>query len=234
MFLLNPFVNVASTGDPNLTLLLMHFEGANGSTTFTDSSPVPYAINNTDAQISSFTLKSGFGSSGFFNNSGGSPYRKIESVDVAPDLRNTDFTIECFIHPTALNFFSCEIFGAQRVNSDLCYACSINQTTNTLITTVFGTEISHQTTISLDTTYHIALVRHNNNFILYLNGVASDSSPQILQSIIDGYSPTSPLRIGVARAGVASHFTGYIDEFRIRKEAVYTGNFTPPTTPFSY
>lgn len=220
--------------DPNLTLLLMHFEGANGSTTFTDSSPVPYAIINTDSQISSFTLKSGFGSSGFFNNSGGSPYRKIESVDVAPNLRNTDFTIECFIHPTALNFFLCEIFGAQRGNGDLCYACSINQTTNTLITTIFGTEISHQTTISLDTTYHIALVRHNNNFILYLNGVASDSSPSILQSIIDGYSPTSPLRIGVARGGVAAHFTGYIDEFRIRKEAMYLANFTPPTAPFTY
>lgn len=219
--------------DPNLTILLMHFEGANGSTTFTDSSPVPYAIINTDAQISSFTLKSGFGSSGFFNNSGGSPYRKIESVDVAPDLRNTDFTIECFIHPTALNFSSCEIFGAQRVNSDLCYACSINQTTNKLTTKLFGTETSHQT-ISLNTTYHIALVRHNNNFILYLNGVASDSSPSISQPIIDGYIPTSPLRIGVARVGSASFFTGYIDEFRIRKEAVYTGNFTPPTAPFSY
>jgi hypothetical protein len=220
--------------DPNLTLLLMHFEGANGSTTFTDSSPVPYAIINTDAQISSFTLKSGFGSSGFFNNSGGSPYRKIESVDVAPDLRNTDFTIECFIHPTALNFTRCEIFGTQRANSDLCYACHISQTTNELTAIIFGTEISHQTTISLDTTYHIALVRHNNNFILYLNGVASNTTPSIPQPIIDDYNPANPLMIGVAIAGSASFFTGYIDEFRIRKEAVYTGNFTPPTAPFSY
>ena len=220
--------------DPNLTLLLLHFEGVDGSTTFTDSSPVPYAIINTDAQISSFTLKSGFGSSGFFNNSGGSPYRKIESVDVAPDLRNTDFTIECFIHPTALNFTRCEIFGTRRVNSDLCYTCYISQTTNTLTTSIFGTEFSHQTTISLDTTYHIALVRHNNNFILYLNGVAGNSAPSIPQGIINNYNPANPLMIGVARAGSASFFTGYIDEFRIRKEAVYTGNFTPPTAPFTY
>ena len=91
-----------------------------------------------------------------------------------------------------------------------------------------------KSTISLDTTYHIALVRHNNNFILYLNGVASNATLSIAQGTIDSYNPTSPLRIGVARGGVAAHFTGYIDEFRIRKEAVYTGNFTPPTTPFSY
>ena len=220
--------------DPNLSLLLMHFEGANGSTTFTDSSPVPYAIINTDSQISSFTLKSGFGSSGFFNNSGGSPYRQIETANVAPDLRNTDFTIECFIHPTALNFTLCEIFGTQRGNGDLCYACYINTSTNELTTSVFGTEISHQTTISLNTTHHIALVRRNNNFIIYLNGVAGNVSPSISQSIINNYNPTTPLRIGVARGGSASFFTGYIDEFRIRKEAVYTGNFTPPTTPFSY
>lgn len=224
----------SAQGDPSLTLALLHFDGADGSTIFANSSVVEYNFVNDNASISSTEIVAGFGSSGFFNNSGGSPYRKIESVNVAPNLRNTDFTIECFIHPTALNFFLCEIFGAERGNGDLCYACFINQTTNTLMTTIFGTEISHQTTISLDTTYHIALVRHNNNFILYLNGVAGNSAPSIPQLIIDNYSPTSPLRIGVARGGSASFFTGYIDEFRIRKEAMYLANFTPPTAPFTF
>lgn len=34
--------------------------------------------------------------------------------------------------------------------------------------------------------------------------------------------------------GFPQQFAGYIDEFRLRKEAVYTGNFTPPTAPFTF
>jgi len=32
----------------------------------------------------------------------------------------------------------------------------------------------------------------------------------------------------------SNRITGYIDEFRIRKEAVYTADFTPPTSAFTY
>ena len=221
-----------SPPDPSLTLVLLHFTGADGSTTFTNSAPVAYTFINDDAAISSTEIKANFGSSGFFNNS--SPYRKIESSSTAPDLRNTDFTIECLIYPTALNFNTCEIFGAQRVNSDLCYTMLITQSINTLVASVFGSEITHQTTITLNTVHHVALVRSGNTFALYLDGIKSTATPTVIQGTIDNYAPSTTLKIGVGRGGVASHFTGYIDEFRIRKEAMYTADFTPPTSAFTY
>lgn len=227
--LLNP---ASAPPDPSLTLVLLHFTGADGSTTFTNSAPVAYTFINDGAAISSTEIKANFGSSGFFNNS--SPYRKIESSSTAPDLRNTDFTIECLIYPTALNFTSCEIFGAQRQNSGLCYVMLITQSTNTLVASFFGSEITHQTTITLNTVHHVALVRSGNTFALYLDGIKSTTTLIVAQDTIDAYAPSTTLKIGVGRGGVAAHFTGYIDEFRLRKEAVYLADFTPPTTPFTY
>ena len=218
--------------DPSLTLVLLHFTGADGSTTFTNSAPVAYTFINDAAAISSTEIKANFGSSGFFNNS--SPFRKIESSSTAPDLRNTDFTIECLIYPTALNFSSCEIFGAQRVNSDLCYTMLITQSTNTLVAGFFGEVITHQTTVTLNTVHHVALVRSGNTFALYLDGIKSTETPTVTQGTINTYNPSTTLKIGVGQAGVAAHFTGSIDEFRIRKEAMYLADFTPPTAPFTY
>jgi len=228
--LLNP---ASAPHDPSLTLVLLHFTGADGSTTFINSAPVAYTFINDAAAISSTEIKANFGSSGFFNNSGSSPFRKIESSSTAPDLRNTDFTIEALIYPTALNFNSCEIFGAQRVNSDLCYTMRISQS-NTLVAGFFGSEITHQTTVTLNTVHHVALVRSGNTFALYLDGIKSTATQTVIQGTIDTYIPSTTLKIGVGRGGVAAHFTGYIDEFRIRKETMYLANFTPPTAPFTY
>ena len=110
----------------------------------------------------------------------------------------------------------------------------IEQSTNTLIASFFGEQISHQTTITLNTVHHVALVRSGNTFALYLDGIKSTATQTVIQGTIDTYNPTTTLKIGVGQGGAAAHFTGYIDEFRIRKEAVYTGNFTPQTAPFTY
>ena len=222
---------VGHTFDPSLTLVLLNFTGADGSTTFTDSSPIPYTFTNNGAQISSFEISSGFGSSGLFDNSGSSPYRFIETDTTAPDLRNTDFTIEASIYPTALNFSRNEIIGAQKASLDLCYALSISAS-NDLVADFFGTNITHQNTVPLNSKSHVALVRLGDYFTLYLNGVAS-SSVFVNQSTVDSYNTATTLKVGVGRGGVTSHYTGYIDSLRIRQEAVYTGNFTPPTAPFT-
>jgi len=221
-----------SPHDPSLTLVLLHFTGADGSTTFTDSSPIPYTLTNNGAQISNFEISSGFGSSGLFDNSGSFPYRYIETA-AAPDLKNTDFTIEASIYPTALNFSMSEIIGTQRPNGDLCYALSISAS-NDLVADFFGSYITHQTTVTLNTVHHVAFVRSGDTFALYLDGIKSTTTQTVTQFIIDTYNPSTTLKVGVGRGGSDSFYTGYIDEFRIRKDAMYLADFTPPTAPFTY
>ena len=220
--------------DPALTLVLLHFDGADGSTVFTDSVS-NYTIQNNSAQVSSFELKNLFTSSGFFNNSGTAPYRSIQTVENFADLRSKDFTLECLVYQTARQFSSNGLFGCSTIiTTDTMFDAFIN-TSGVIGSNVFGSAITHQTVLNLNQAYHIALVRKNNSFNLYVDGVKSTQTVTVLQPYIDSlYLDVGKLHLGCLSPTFASHFTGYIDEFRASEGAVYTGNFTPPTAPFTY
>ena len=78
---------------------------------------------------------------------------------------------------------------------------------------------------------HYALVRNGNTFTLYRNGVSTASSTAFTGAATSGPCPAF---IGAAGDVLgAYHFPGYMNGFRITKSAVYTSNFTPPTTPMT-
>ena len=76
---------------------------------------------------------------------------------------------------------------------------------------------------------HIAVTRDGDTFRLFYDGVKKDE--KVSNVVINAYSAT-PVTIG-GHVGENSKFNGYIDEVRVTKGvARYTGNFTPPDTPF--
>ena len=82
--------------------------------------------------------------------------------------------------------------------------------------------------ISINTWYHIALVRNGSTFTPYINGVAGTTTTSSATLATSGF----PFIIGDTGNAV-SPFNGYIDDFRITKGvARYTANFTAPTAPF--
>jgi hypothetical protein len=98
------------------------------------------------------------------------------------------------------------------------------------------TTISHQTTIVAGEFTHYALVRNGATITLYLNGVAGTTT--INSGALSLY-PSDILYafISLARKveyDTTTYLDGLHDEFRYRREAVYTGNFTPPTAPFTF
>ena len=73
--------------------------------------------------------------------------------------------------------------------------------------------------------HHVALVREGSSFKLYVNGT--------LDSTIATSSATEPSAVG-ARRSLGEGFGGWIRDVRlVIGHAVYTGNFTPPTTPLT-
>ena len=85
-------------------------------------------------------------------------------------------------------------------------------------------------TISLNTWYHFALVRNGSTFTLYVNGVsvASTTNASALYA-----GSTYAVMIGKGNYTI-SNFTGYISNLRyVVGTAVYTGAFTPPTSPLA-
>ena len=89
--------------------------------------------------------------------------------------------------------------------------------------------ITSGNTFSINTWYHIALVRHNGVTRLYVDGTAVGSP----YTDTTNYAGTT-VTFGIRGIGYASEaLDGYIDEPRItRSVARYVANFTPPTAAF--
>ena len=84
-----------------------------------------------------------------------------------------------------------------------------------------------------NTWYHIACTRQGNNLRMFLNG--SQVGATITSSLNFASINADALQIGKVITGNGTYFlNGYVSNFRIVKNvAVYTSNFTRPTTPFS-
>lgn len=78
---------------------------------------------------------------------------------------------------------------------------------------------------------HVAFVRSGSTLTYYINGIAGGTST--ISGTQTGVATTNPIYIGSKDNGLANYGTvGYINNFRIvNGTAVYTGNFTPSTTP---
>lgn len=216
--------------DPNLTLALLHFDGANGSTAFTDSSPFNrnFATRFGTPVIS--TAQSKFGGSSLLLD-GGSSIRANDAANL--ELLDSDFTFEFFVYPTsALN----NVWLVSRWETgNLAYQIYTNGSGKIAYhfnkadggNSVLATST---TTIPINVWTHIAIVKSGNNIKVYINGVLDGSSGSAAGSMLDG---TSRLIIGSWPTG-GSGLVGYMDQFRLRKEAMYLADFTPPNAPFTY
>ena len=86
-------------------------------------------------------------------------------------------------------------------------------------------------TNSLNTWYHLALVRNGTNLVMYRDGI-SVASRTITSSITFDWGKGG-VRVGGGNWDAAqSYFNGYIQDLRVtRGYARYTANFTAPTIP---
>lgn len=218
-------------------VLLLHMNGTQGSTTFTDSSTYARTVTpagTTSAFISTTQSKFG-GASGYFLNA---PY--VYMAD-APELAfgSGDFTVECWVRQsqTAGGTFKMIASQATGSTSNFGWALWYNVGSPTNLGFSFSSDGTNRTTFTSNTTlttstwFHIAVVRYGSNLSMYVNGAMVGSTHNIGTASI--YDSTADLLIGSGYAGSPSNFFyGYIDELRISKTAQYTANFTAPTAEF--
>ena len=226
--LLNPS---APAVDPaSLTLALLHFDGTDGSTTFTDSSATPLTYSRAYGNNVISTSQSKFGGSSLYVGvDTGSGVRSVSNDRFL--LSNQDFTIECWFYDSVLVTGNKAIIGV----ADRHSIAINNGTIKGNVYTGSNFEIVHQTTVSAAVWNHVALVRNNGVVTLYVNGVASNTTVAIgTTSLIDDGNNFFKMTPASYKGVVVGGFDGYIDEARVRREAVYTTDFTPPTTAFTY
>ena len=215
---------VISPGDQyyNSCSLLLHFNGSNGSTTFTDNSPSPKTATPTgNAQIS--TAQSKFGGASLLLDGSGD-YLTLAS-NVAFGTGTGNFTIEFWMYPVSVaSGYAFDNRTGGALQSVLGYFSAAGSFTFTggIITTGIT-----KTGITANSWYHVACVRNGSTVYLFFDGVSAGTD-----SIGGSANSSNPLTIGSKYDGTTG-FNGYIDDFRFTKGvARYTGNFTPPSSQF--
>lgn len=218
--------------------LLLHFNGANNSTTFTDSSTNNWTVTGVGTgspYISTNHPKFG-NASGFVSGA----YWTVP-VDAA-NFSDRDFCIEFWIYPitkgTSGNLIGYELaknaspkgFDLQWDSvsgNKLRFRAAYNTGTGT-----YGIDALSTNAISNNAWTHIAVTRQDSTIRVFINGIKEIEVTSA--SCLWAEESTSTFNIGKGSNGNTNKVgIAFYDEFRITKGgAVYTSNFTPPTAEF--
>lgn len=190
-------------------VLLLHGEGANGSTTFTDHSSFGKTVTVTGSTAVS-TAEYKYGGSSIK----GATSSRLSCALGTDGSMTGDFTIELF----ALNGGTTVIFAGPSGTGYL-YSGAFQD--------YGGPSLSIDTTQSTGVWNHYAISRTGSTIYAFKNGVLADSDTYSgtvnLQTVFLGYYPPND----------NLHFTGYYDEVRVTNGVGrYTAGFTTPAGQF--
>lgn len=217
--------------------LLLHMDGANNSTTFTDSSPDPKTVTvGGNTKISTAQSKFG-GSSALFD--GANDWLFIATAGTYDWLTASlqSWTIECWFNvPTVTGTKNLVSKGTNNSTqaSVLCNVSGNQVSVSFYKSSAYGGVASVSTnTLTANTWNHYAAVYNavDRSLRVFLNGEMG--SVVTLESSSNYSVPNgNGLRIGEYSSGEFD-YSNYIDEFRITQGvARYLTNFTPPTEAF--
>ena len=213
-------------GDPffsNVSLLL-HMDGTNGSTTFTDSGPNALTVTAVgDAKIS--TAQSQFGgASAYFDGNGD----YLRCLNASLFDFSGDFTIEGWWNFTQVNQYQGYTILFCGIELDKCQLATVGNAFQFFWNGPLL--INHAYTVSslLNTWTHLAITRGGSAIKMWINGVNVASATSSASIDLSGIALGSQQNNG----SFFGYFNGYSDEFRVTKgTARYTATFTP-TGPF--
>lgn len=223
-------------GNDSYTELLLHCDGTDASTTFTDSSSNARSVTAVgNAQIDTSDSKFG-GAAGLFDGTG--DYLQL-SNHADWDITG-DFTIDMWVKTDTLSGTMGLIghggYGSgsggwdlRLVNQTLVFNCY--ETTGLVRDGI----VTGNVITSTSAWYHVAAVRNGSSVVIYVDGVAAVTDASFATILAN----TNTLEVAAFRHSANSGnpgfvFDGWIDELRLSKGiARWTSDFTPPSAAYS-
>ena len=218
-------------GNDAFTKVLLHMDGSNGGTTFTDVA-VGGALKTwvpTNAVTSTASAK--FGPSSMLTTSG-----FITTSDHADfTLGSSDFTLDCWIDFNGTTGLA-NILGQSDSAGGADSQSIIMQRSSLGLLFVLLRDSAGFQSLSATTNFngssgwtHFAIVRNGSTGRLYVNGI-QEASTSMPNPMWDGTGAWSIGRLGAVTSSPSSF---YFDEFRLSVgTARWTSNFTPPSGPY--
>lgn len=209
------------------TLLLLHCEGADASTTFTDSSQYNASGTPTNAEIDTAQYKVG-SASGLFVGNGSVMFPDASEWD----LGTGPFCLEGWIRfnslPTAGQTHLLISKGFSAANGFSLGVTRDGGGTLYLDCWIDGTNYQRAFTFATGTWYHLCANRTSagtNNLNLYVDGTKLGISETNTDNISNNYDT-------YVGNGDFTGLDGWVDEIRVSTISRYPEDFTPPTTPY--
>ena len=234
--------NLASQGDlitaPGgidvYTKLMLHCDGANDGTTFTDSSSEGGNTAHTvtaNADVHTDTAVKKFGTASAQFDGTGDYLSAPDSADWDLAINSDSYTIDFWCYFSSQSGDRCLVeqyedgnnYWALICNSTTGFRFQVHSGGSEVVTTgTMGVAVPNTTWM------HIAMVKNANIYTIYKDGVATAAT--VDDSSNDSFSGL--LRAGLHGDGSMSYH-GYIDELRLSKGvARWTANFTSPASPY--
>lgn len=213
------------------TKLLLHMNGTDGSTVFTDESSSSHSVTaNGSCEIDTAQSKFG-GASGLFPGANADRLSIPDSSDW--DFGSGDFTVD---FPIKFNSFSgvqalISQWGGGGSNGSF-YIVSHNANLRFFYSPDGGSEIAFPSTYDfVDTNWHhVAVVRDGTVIRFFVDGVAYGTGAIGGATI---FNSSRVLNISTFQDGTGQPFDGWMDEVRISKGiARWTSAFTPPSQEY--
>lgn len=195
---------------------LLHFNGSDGSTTFTDETGKTWSASG-NAQLDTAIKK--FGTAALLLDGAGD---YISATDAAFAFGLGDFTVEFFAYWAVAG--NKGLFSTSLTSTPGQLALAYDG--SSLQLNYNGSESDYGFSPTLGVFYHLAVVRSGSSLKSYIDGVQA-------HSVTDSSNKSNTTFYLGAYWNSSFTFNGTIDEFRISDGARYTSGFTPPTGEFS-
>lgn len=221
-----------TTGAANLMLYGAGKTTVSNNTTFVDSSANAFTVTrNGDTVQSGFNpFSQASAGAGYFDGTG--DYLSVP--DNAAFTFDGDFTIEAWVYKSSgvgtvaahwpgFVATNCSWIVSTDANNRLTFSYGIGSTN----ATITGTS----TTVTANQWNHVAVSRSGTTVRLFVNGVQDATTGTVSGTLNNS---TGIITVGVINTNDGQYLTGYISNLRVVKgTAVYTSNFTPPTSPLT-
>src|SRR3569623_170685 len=227
-------------GNDAFTKILLHLDGTNGSTTFTDSNAG--GVSATWSAVNSAALTTAehkFGSASYL----GAATSNIKSnQNAAYNGGSSDFTVDCWVKGSAALATTLQYiagFGDPSLSNN--FGWSLYYDTSKLLRFNYqnsgGTAaaaVTAATSIMDGAWHHLAGVRNGSAMKVYIDGVDATSVSSSASGSMRS-SGSYQMAVGLfPTSGATQCFQGNIDEFRYSVGiARRTSNLTPPTKPYN-